>query len=92
MFPKEMQIDRVEDDAALRRVQPNSVQMFSSNIAPAQYDHVESRTMHVQVVAHAFSVGVMAYFDAALLEFSRIGTSVSQVVWQKRDVMPQLTH
>src|SRR2546421_530560 len=68
MFPKEMKIDRVEDDAALRRMQRNSVEALSGKIAPAEYDYVETRTMHVQVVADSSRIRIMAYFDTACLD------------------------
>ena len=85
-----MQIDRIKDDAALRRTQPNISNMLAGKIAPAQYHSIELRAICDEIVAHFFNVGVINNFDPAFLELAGIQRNVGQIIWNESHAMAKL--
>ena len=58
-----MEIDGVENNAALRRMLPNIRDVLASKVASAQHHRVEPGAVGNEIVAHVFDVRMMHNFN-----------------------------
>ena len=63
--------------------------MLFCEIATAQDNYVVFRAALAQMLADALDVRVVDHFDATLSEFIRVGSDVREIVWNKRDAVPE---
>ena len=89
VLAEKMQVDRVKDDPALRRVLPDIADVFSGKVTATQDDNVQRRALALQVVADAFGMGIMDDFDSAFAQLIPIGRDIREVIRKESDMMSE---